>query len=150
MVVTCKYENKFKGINSRLDEIQAAVLKVKLKYLDEYNNRRIEIANHYHNNINNSKVILPKLKTMVILVVYHLFVLRTKNRNEFASFLRNKGIDTLIHYPIAPHKQLAYKEWAEDNYPISEKIHDEVLSIPNGPYLSDDQIYEVIDAINKY
>ena len=146
-----KYENKFKGINSRLDEIQAAVLKVKLKYLDEYNNRRIEIANHYHNNINNSKVILPKLKNNGNLShVYHLFVLRTKNRNELASFLRNKGIDTLIHYPIAPHKQLAYKEWAEDNYPISEKIHDEVLSIPNGPYLSDDQIYEVIDAINKY
>lgn len=124
-----KYENLYKGINSRLDEMQAAMIRVKLRHLDNEINHRREIANYYLDNIKNENIILPIVRKEDN-HVWHLFVIRTKYREELQKYLLENGIQTLIHYPLAPHKQEAYKEWNNENYPISEKIHDEVLSLP--------------------
>jgi len=146
-----KYENKYKGINSRLDEIQAAVLSVKLKNLDNHNSRRIEIANFYNENINNKRIKLPKVKYNDSLShVYHLFVIRTLKRQELIAYLESKNIGWFIHYPIPPHKQMAYKEWNDQEYPISEEIHNTVLSIPNAPYLSDNDILKIVNVVNEF
>ena len=146
-----KYENIYKGINSRLDEIQAAILSVKLKYLNQENQRRIEIANYYSNNINNEKIILPiKFHSDPMSHVYHLFVIRAKNRNHLKENLLENGIGSDIHYPIPPHKQLAYKEWGKHSHPISEEIHETVLSIPAGLHLSDSNVERIIKVLNKY
>ncbi|MAQ88010.1 MAG: aminotransferase [Candidatus Marinimicrobia bacterium] len=146
-----KYENKYKGINSRLDEIQAAVLSVKLKYLDDHNRRRIEIANFYNENINNERIKLPKVKYNDPLShVYHLFVIRILKRQELIDYLESKNIGWFIHYPIPPHKQMAYKEWNDQEYPISEERHNTVLSIPNAPYLSDNDILKIVNVINEF
>ena len=117
-----KYENLYKGINSRLDEMQAAMLRVKLKYLDNEVEKRREIANYYLQNIKNDNIILPTVKEQDN-HVWHLFVIRTTKRDELQKYLADNGIQTLIHYPIPPHKQNGYKEWNNENYEISEQIH---------------------------
>lgn len=124
-----KYENLYKGINSRLDEIQAAMLRVKLRYLDEEVNKRREIANYYLENIKNENIVLPTFREEDN-HVWHLFVIRTNKRDELQKYLQDNDVQTLIHYPIPPHKQNAYEEWNNESYSISEKIHDEVLSLP--------------------
>ena len=143
-----KYHNLFKGVNSRLDEVQAAILRCKLKYLDIENQKRKNIANHYLSKINNKNLILPS--TFDISHVWHLFIVRVKNRDEFINHLLSRGIKTDVHYPIAPHKQKAYKELHKLNYPISDLIHEQVVSLPIQPYLSLDEQNLIINSINSY
>jgi dTDP-4-amino-4,6-dideoxygalactose transaminase len=145
-----KYENIYQGVNSRLDELQAAVLKVKLKYLDEDNQHRRDIANLYLNNINNTLVNLPSIEEKELSHVWHVFVLMIKNREKFQSYLTENGIQTLIHYPIPPHKQEAYIEWIDQVYPISELIHREIISIPISPVMSLADAKVVVEVINRY
>jgi len=143
-----KYENLYKGVNSRLDELQAAVLLVKLKYLNRENKRRGEIAEQYLKNIKNEKLILPQ--PVGDSHVWHLFVIRTKNRDAFMKYLSDNGISSLIHYPIPPHKQKAYQEWNKESYPISEEIHDTVISLPLNQAMLNKEISEVIKVCNFY
>ena len=144
-----KYENLYKGTNSRLDEIQSAMLRIKLRYLDDEVNKRRAIANYYLENIKNENIILPTLRAEDN-HVWHLFVIRTKNRYELQKHLLDNGIQTLIHYPLAPHKQEAYKEWNNEEYLISEQIHDEVLSLPISGVLSFEDTKKVIKIINEF
>ena len=148
-----KYKNLFVGVNSRLDEIQAAMLDVKLKHLDaEVKHRRI-IANMYLEGIKNPELSLPLTDTDASQYdqhVWHLFVVRSSNREALQQYLAENGVQTLIHYPIPPHKQQAYKEWNDLSYPISEKIHDEVMSLPMGPTLSLDDVKKVIQLCNSF
>jgi len=144
-----KYVNLYKGVNSRLDELQAAVVNVKLPYLDEDNNKRRKIANYYIKNISNPLIILPK-SPVEDMHVWHLFVIRTENRDKLQSYLQSNGIQTLIHYPIPIHKQEAYKEWNNLSYPITEKIHYEVLSLPISPVMTQREIEKVVEVINAY
>ncbi len=141
-----KYENLYKGVNSRLDEIQASMLRVKLRYLDNEITKRKEIANFYLKNINSDNIVLPTITTDS---VWHLFVIRTTARNNFQKVLLDNGIQTLIHYPLAPHKQEAYKEKKDETYPISEQIHDTVLSLPISGVQSLDDTQKIIQVINK-
>lgn len=145
-----KYKNIYEGINSRLDELQAAILNVKLATLDKDNQKRREIAKVYLEKITNPKVILPASPLEEESHVWHLFVVRVKDRENFQSYLTQNGIGTLIHYPIPPHKQEAYKEWNNLSYPISEKLHQEVISLPISPVQNIEQTQYVIDVINKY
>jgi dTDP-4-amino-4,6-dideoxygalactose transaminase len=145
-----KYINDYKGINSRLDEIQAAVLRIKLPRLEKDNHRRCEIAQYFLSNIRNGNVILPH--HALDNSVWHLFVIRHPNRDQFQKYLTEHGIQTLIHYPIPPHKQLAYKELNALEFPITERIHKEILSLPISPVLREDEacrIVEVIDSTNS-
>lgn len=144
-----KYENNHQGLNSRLDEIQAAILSVKLPFLDEENQRRREVAEYYRDNIKNDKIILPQVKDSHS-HVWHLFVVRTKNRGHLQKYLNNSGIQTLIHYPIPPHKQQAYTEWNDYSFPITEKIHDEVLSLPMSPVMSDVDVKRVVEFVDAF
>jgi dTDP-4-amino-4,6-dideoxygalactose transaminase len=144
-----KYKNIYKGVNSRLDEIQAAILRVKLKYLDEEIEKRRKIARFYLENIKNDNIILPKVREDSN-HVWHLFVIRTEKRDKLQKYLLDKGIHTLIHYPIPPHKQNAYKEWNDRNYPITEKISKEVLSLPISGVLTLEEAEKVIEAINEF
>lgn len=136
-----KYENTLKGFNSRLDEIMAAFLRVNLSHLDEWNLKRKEIANWYSDTLPN---IFPNLKIPYVPTWaepnWHLYVIRTKNRNEFQSQLKEYEINTLIHYPIPPHKQEAYSELNSNYLPIADKIASEVLSLPMGIHLSIDKL----------
>jgi dTDP-4-amino-4,6-dideoxygalactose transaminase len=144
-----KYHFIYKGINSRLDELHAAVLDVKLKYLDADNSRRIDIAKYYRDNIKNESIILPKSYSDLS-HVYHVFAVRTANRDKLVEFLKSKDIQTLIHYPIPPHKQDAYREWNSQSYPISESIHSTILSVPMSPVLTDDEVDYVVKSLNEY
>ena len=144
-----KYHNIYKGINSRLDEIQAAILDVKLKYLDKDNNKRREIAKYYLKNINNPKIILPK-NCDEQSNVWHVFPIRTKNRDKLQQYLKENGIETMIHYPIPPHKQLAYKEWNNLSLPITEEIHNTILSLPISSVLTGIEMKKVTEYINNY
>ncbi|MEO6732482.1 MAG: DegT/DnrJ/EryC1/StrS family aminotransferase [Ferruginibacter sp.] len=144
-----KYENKYKGINSRLDELQAALLEVKLKTLDEDTQKRRTIANRFLNGIRNPKLILPGVKIQEA-HVWHLFVLRSSHRKHLQAYLKDNSIQTLIHYPIPPHKQRAYQEWRNVSLPISEKIHDEVLSLPLSPVMPIDEVNTIIEILNAY
>ncbi|MDE6618295.1 MAG: DegT/DnrJ/EryC1/StrS family aminotransferase [Clostridiales bacterium] len=144
-----KYVFKYKGRNSRLDEIQAAVLDLKLKYLDKDNARRIEIADRYIKNINNPLVKLP-IKSTKGDNVFHIFPVMVGRRDEFQKYLADNGIQTIIHYPIPPHKQEAYKEWNDMSFPITEQIHAQELSLPMSPTLTDEQVDYVIDCINRF
>jgi dTDP-4-amino-4,6-dideoxygalactose transaminase len=144
-----KYHHIFKGINSRLDEIQAGVLDVKLKYLDSDNDRRREIAKFYIENIKNPNIILPQLKEEES-HVWHIFAIRTKDRDRLKKQLENNGIETNIHYPTAPNKQECYKEWQNLSFPISEMIHQQVLSLPISPVLTNEEVSKVIEVLNKY
>ncbi|MDO5510465.1 MAG: DegT/DnrJ/EryC1/StrS family aminotransferase [Weeksellaceae bacterium] len=145
-----KYVNVYQGLNSRLDEIQAAVLDLKLKYIDVENDRRREIAERYISEINHPAIILPGRPENRLEHVWHLFVIRTADRDNLQSSLAEKGIQTLIHYPIPPHKQHAYKTWNERSYPITESIHNEVLSLPISPIMTNFEIQFVTDTINNY
>ncbi|GLR10866.1 aminotransferase [Mixta theicola] len=144
-----KYKNIYQGVNSRLDEIQAAMLSVKLNHLDNETEIRRRIANTYLKKINNPHIILPQViddKSHV----WHLFVVKTKVRKELQSYLDENGIQTLIHYPIPPHKQKAYADWNELSYPISERLHQEVISLPIGSHLTDADIDKIINTINAF
>lgn len=144
-----KYHFIYKGVNSRLDELQAAVLDVKLKYLDADNARRRDIAKYYQDNIKNEAIILPKSYSEES-HVYHVFAVRTANRDKLVEYLKDKNIQTLIHYPIPPHKQDAYREWNSQSYPISESIHSTILSVPISPVLTDDEVDYVVKSLNEY
>lgn len=145
-----KYINIYRGLNSRLDEIQAAVLNVKLKHIGTENNRRKEIAKRYLNEIKNNKLVLPNDPTNDEEHVWHLFVIRTVDRNALQAYLLKCGIQTLIHYPIPPHKQQAYKEMNNLSFPITEVIHEEVLSLPISPVMEEEEIDIIIEAVNEY
>ncbi len=145
-----KYVNMYQGLNSRLDEIQGAVLDVKLKYIDQENERRREIAERYVSEINNAEIILPELPRNRNEHVWHLFVIRTSDREKIQNYLSENGVQTLIHYPIPPHQQEAYKEWNDLSFPITEKIHAKVLSLPISPVMTDEEVSAVIDALNNY
>lgn len=144
-----KYENKYKGINSRLDEIQAAILSVKLKYLDKENQKRREIANYYLEHIKNDKIILPKVSEPNS-HIWHQFVIRCKKRDDLQEYLKENSIQTMIHYPIPTHKQKAYKEWNNLSFPITEKIHREVLSLPISPVVSINELKQIITKLNDF
>ena len=144
-----KYENLYKGVNSRLDEMQAAMLRVKLRYLDKEVEKRREIANYYLQNIKNSSVVLPTVRSEDN-HVWHLFVIRTNKRDELQKYLLDNGIQTLIHYPIPPHKQNAYKEWNNESYPISEQIHDEILSLPISGVQSLEDTKKIVKILNDF
>lgn len=146
-----KYENIVKGVNSRLDELHAAILRAKLPFLDDDNNIRRNIANLYLKRINNSKVILPAVEQEDELThVWHVFVIRSEVRDELQQYLKERGVQTLIHYPIPPHKQEAYLEWNKHTYPISERIHREVLSLPISPVMTLAQAEYVAEVINEF
>lgn len=148
-----KYQNEFIGVNSRLDEIQAAFLNVKLTHLDDDNNKRKVIAKRYLSNIKNDKITLPTVSlrgTKQSNHVFHLFVIRTENRDKLQKYLSEKGIQTMIHYPIPPHKQKALLDWNYMSFPITEKIHNEVLSLPISPVMTMDEIDYIITILNKY
>ena len=144
-----KYVFKYCGRNSRLDEIQAAVLDVKLKYLDGDNSKRQQIAKYYYDNINNPKISLPK-RIDDRNNVYHLFPIFCEKRDDCQQYLKNNGIQTLIHYPIPPHMQECYKEWNDRSYPITEKIHQQELSIPMNQVITKEEAQEVVDCINSF
>ena len=148
-----KYKNLVPGVNSRLDEIQAAMLNVKLKYLDQETQHRRYIASLYLNGIKNPLIQLPLKEVNAETYqqhVWHLFVIRSNKREALQQYLLNHGVQTLIHYPIPPHKQQAYKEWNNLNYPISEQIHTEVLSLPMGPTLSVADVERIIALCNEF
>lgn len=144
-----KYENLYQGINSRLDEIQAAMLRVKLGYLDHETTRRREIANCYRSGITNPLIQLPEWNNDDN-HVFHLFVIQTPKRDELQQYLTENGVQTVIHYPIPPHKQPAYAKWNQQSLPVTEKIHQQVLSLPIDPTMIDDDILRVIHVINMY
>jgi dTDP-4-amino-4,6-dideoxygalactose transaminase len=144
-----KYHNLYKGFNSRLDEIQAAVLIERLKKLDEWNARRQVIAKMYLENLNEQNFVLPFVPSWAE-PVWHVFVIRTTRRDELQKYLAEKGVGSVIHYPIPPHHQPAYQEMSALSFPISEKIHQEVLSIPMGPHLTEPQALSIIKAIKEY
>lgn len=150
-----KYENLYKGINSRLDEIQAAILRVKLGYIDRDNQKRREIARYYVENIRNSVLILPvtddKIKiTANLSHVWHLFVIRSQWRDKLKQYLSEQDIQSVIHYPVPPHKQVAYKELSNEVLPITEKIHQELLSIPMSPVMEYSDIEYITAILNKF
>ncbi|WP_034574425.1 DegT/DnrJ/EryC1/StrS family aminotransferase [Helicobacter saguini] len=190
-----KYHNLYKGVNSRLDEIQAAVLDVKLKRLDVDNFKRAKIAAFYLKNIKNPNIILPKVTGSVIASeplkakrgnphieslkdsieskvtesrtiikkdsiesnileskshVWHVFVIRAKNRDKLQEYLRENNIETIIHYPIPPHKQECYKEWNALSFPLTEQIHNEILSIPISPVLKLKEAKKIVKALNAF
>jgi dTDP-4-amino-4,6-dideoxygalactose transaminase len=151
-----KYHNQYGGLNSRLDEVQSAVLRIKLKRLDADNERRRTIAAYYAAQINNNEIILPVAEIDIKNIenckhhVWHLFVIRTANRNQLHKLLESKAVQTLIHYPIPPHQQQAYKHWNNLSLPITEKIHQQVLSLPISPVMNNDEVKTVVDIINQY
>lgn len=144
-----KYYNDFIGVNSRLDEIQAAFLNVKLPNLDDENNKRKAIAKRYLSEIQNPKITLP-FWDFSNNHVFHLFVIRTENREDLQHYLLQNEIETLIHYPVAPHKQKALQSWNNLSFPITEKIHEQVLSLPISPVMTADEVNFVIQKINEW
>jgi len=142
-----KYENTFQGVNSRLDEIQAAMLSVKLKHLNTEVAHRRTVANTYLNGITNPAIILPK--TDQESNVWHVFVIRCKERDALQKHLADNDVQTLIHYPIPPHKQQAYTEWNNLSYPVSEMIHQQVLSLPIGPLVTLEEVRRIVKILNE-
>ena len=153
-----KYVSDYKGLNSRLDEIQAAILRVKLHRLDTDNQHRHKIAQYYCGNINNPDITLPVSKTYFKLPslqsklphVFHLFVIRHPHRDVLHKYLAENGIKTLIHYPIPPHKQLAFQEYNSLKLPTTEKIHHEVLSLPISPVMTFEETKKVVEILNRF
>ncbi|WP_335992936.1 DegT/DnrJ/EryC1/StrS family aminotransferase [Pseudoalteromonas sp. CH_XMU1449-3] len=144
-----RYVHQFKGVNSRMDEIQAAMLRVKLKHLNSEIKARQKVAKSYLEGINNSLIGLPQvgdLKTHV----WHLFVIKIKNREKLVNFLAKNGIQTLVHYPTPPHKQEAYEEYNNMQLPVTERIHEQVLSLPISPVLTDKDLAYIIDTVNSF
>jgi dTDP-4-amino-4,6-dideoxygalactose transaminase len=144
-----KYHNEYIGINSRLDEVQAAFLNVKLPHLNTENQKRKEVAKRYISEIKNNKIQLP-FWDLSDNHVFHLFVIRTSDRNHLQRYLEQNGIETLIHYPIPPHQQKALSHWNHVSFPITEKIHNEVLSLPMSPMLTSEEIDTIILVLNQY
>ncbi|MCG2608810.1 DegT/DnrJ/EryC1/StrS family aminotransferase [Acinetobacter sp. SM34] len=148
-----KYKNLFSGVNSRLDEIQAAILDVKLKYLDQEMEKRRQIASIYLNQIKNPYIVLPLTQVDAsanLQHVWHLFVIQSEYREELQNYLKDNAVQTLIHYPIPPHKQQAYKEWNELSFPLTERIHAQVLSLPMGPTQTEEETQKVIELCNAF
>lgn len=145
-----KYLNIMKGLNSRMDEIQAAVLCLKLKRLDADNEARRRVAQAYSEGIRNPLITLPTMPAEPSQNVWHVYPIRTPERNHLREYLSREGIETMVHYPLPPHKQQAYAEWNERTYRISERIHREILSLPMSPVLSDDEVRRVVDVLNSY
>lgn len=153
-----KYVNEFEGLNSRLDELQAAILDVKLKHIDAENQRRREIAAYYCENIKNPRIVLPVSDARLtaydirldISHVWHLFVIRCSERDKLQQYLMENGVQTLIHYPIPPHKQTAYSYLNHLTFPVTEQIHNEVLSLPISPVMSDDEVMQVVEVLNRF
>lgn len=146
---TKKYVFKYIGRNSRLDEIQAAVLDVKLKHLDADNKRRKEVAKMYIDGIKNPKVTVPTVKDFDA-HVFHIFPILTENRDELQKYLSDNGVQTIIHYPIPPHKQECYSEWNDRSYPITERLARQELSLPISPVITDKEVNRVIELINRF
>lgn len=146
---TQKYVNDYKGLNSRLDEIQAAVLRTKLPRLDLDNQYRRKIAEFYLKNIKNESVILPDQHPESE-NVWHLFVIRSSKRDELAKFLSNHNIQTLVHYPVPPHRQKAYKNWEHLNLPVTELIHNQILSLPVSQVITSDEADYLVSTVNKF
>lgn len=144
-----KYICEYQGLNSRLDEIQAAVLNVKLKYLDEDIQLRRKVAKFYINNIRHSKIKLPNINDWNA-HVFHIFPIMTQNRDKLQKYLSDNGIQTLIHYPIPPHKQLCYKKLNGLSLPITEKIHEEELSLPISPVMTKEEYGRICEIINNW
>lgn len=144
-----KYVFKYQGRNSRIDEIQAAVLRVKLPRLDADNSRRIQIASRYLSEIKNPAITLPSEASKGE-NVYHIFPVFSSYRDNLQKYLADNGVQTLIHYPIPPHKQVCYKEWNSLHLPITEKIHREELSLPISPVLTDEEASKVITLLNNW
>lgn len=140
-----KYVFRYKGRNSRMDEIQAAVLRVKLRYLDSDNARRRAIAHRYISEICNEHIILPPQNG-----VFHIFAILCPMRNQLQEFLERNGIHTMIHYPIPPHKQQAYSEWADMSLPVTEQIHQKELSLPCNQAMTDEEVAYIIETINRF
>ena len=147
-----KYHFPYCGTNSRLDEIQAAWLRVKLPHLDADNARRAEIAARYCREITNPEITLPMAVdcNQELANVWHVFPVRTERRDAFQAYLTEKGIQTVIHYPIPPHRQPAYTEWHGLKLPITEKIHETIISLPISPVMTDGEVSEVIDVVNGW
>ncbi len=144
-----KYVFKYCGRNSRLDEIQAAVLNVKLRHLDSDNRSRQQVAAYYYDHIKNPLVAMPS-RLPDKNNVYHLFPVFCKRRDDLQQYLTDNGVQTLIHYPIPPHKQECYKEWNGISLPITEKIHDEELSLPISPVMTIDEAKQVVELVNRF
>lgn len=149
-----KYHNEYIGVNSRLDELQAAFLNLKLPNLNADNEKRRVIAKRYLSEIKNTKIILPTVSLLKTKQsnnhAFHLFVIRTENREELQNYLLENGIQTMIHYPIPPHKQKAFSNWNHLSFPITEKIHNEILSLPISPVITTDEVDFVVSILNKY
>jgi len=145
-----KYVFEYSGLNSRMDEIQAAFLFVKLKYLDAENEIRRGIADYYSDNIKNKKIILPIREIHKDSHIQYVYVIRTSERDKLQNYLAENGVQTLIHYPIPPHKQECYKELNHLSLPITEQIHREVLSLPISPVMEPEEIKKVVDLLNQY
>ena len=144
-----KYYNEYIGVNSRLDEIQAAFLNVKLPHLNVENEKRRAVAQRYFNEIKNPKILLPECKNLDN-HVFHLFVIRTQNRQALQAYLKQNDIETLIHYPVPPHQQKAFSHWNHLSFPVTEKIHEQVLSLPISPVMSDEEVNQIIQTLNQY
>lgn len=144
-----KYENLYQGVNSRLDEIQAAMLRVKLPYLGAETIRRQQISQMYRSGITNPLIILPNV-TDEFAHVWHLFVVRCEQREALQNYLAAHDIQTLIHYPVAPHKQQAYRQWNDIDFPVTEKIHQQVLSLPLDPTMNEETVARVIATVNGF
>ena len=147
---TEKYVNDLKGMNSRMDEVQAAVLQVKLPQLDSRNGRRREIAQRYNAEIQNPLVTLPPMPEEPEAHVWHVYALRCPERDALQEHLARNGVETLIHYPIPPHRQKAYAEWSDLKFPLSERIHREELSLPINSVMTDEEVAHIIRAVNQF
>ena len=155
-----KYVNDYQGVNSRLDEIQAAILRLKLNRLDKDNQHRREIARFYIRNIRHPEIILPKVVPnedlefeafdLELAHVWHLFVIRCQHRDKLQQYLTKEGIQTLVHYPIPPNKQKAYHEWNKLHLPLTEQIHKEVLSLPIGPLITEQESKMIVEKLNEF
>ncbi|MDD3687275.1 MAG: DegT/DnrJ/EryC1/StrS family aminotransferase [Bacteroidales bacterium] len=149
-----KYVNDYQGLNSRMDEIQAAFLSVKLKYIDAENQKRRQIADFYCSKLNKNKYKLPTSENEDIINglnhVWHLFVIRVNNRDKLQQHLNNNDIQTLIHYPIPPHKQDAYREFNNLHFPVTEMIHNEVLSLPISPIMDFNEAELICNVLNNF
>lgn len=149
-----KYHNIYQGVNSRLDEVQAAMLRVKLRHLDSESRRRREIALAYASGIDHPEIVHPigpnESVTSLQNHAFHLYVVRTVHRDALQAHLFKHGVQTLVHYPIPPHKQEAYVNWNASSYPVTEAVHEQVLSLPMSPVLTKDQVRQVIAACNNF
>lgn len=146
-----RYHTVIDGINSRLDEIQAAILRVKLKYLEKWNKRRKEIAEKYVREIKNEKIVLPKINEGVV-SVFHLFVIKVGSREKFQQYMKENGIGTAVHYPLPLHLQKSYCHlgYCKGSFPVTEYVMEHIVSLPLFPELDDEEVAYIIDAVNKY